>query len=80
MAVVMTPIEGSTNLQAVGYDTLQRELHIEFAGGNLYIFSEVPADVHSSLMGAKSKGSFFHASIKGKYPHRKPEKEKPKTE
>ena len=75
MSVAMMPVEGSTNIQKIGYDHLQRELHIEFSGGSVYVFTDVPPQLHTGLMHAKSKGSFFHANLKGQFQHRKLDQE-----
>lgn len=76
MGVTMVPVENSNNVKAYGYDAVAEELHMQFLGGSLYVFAHVPASIYSGLEAAKSKGSFFHANIKGQYPHRKVEQKK----
>lgn len=65
----MIPLEPvqSSNIAAVGYDTPNRVLAVQFSNGTLYHFKEVPADVIEAMKGAESKGSFFAKSIRGKY-------------
>ncbi|MCL2629649.1 MAG: KTSC domain-containing protein [Alphaproteobacteria bacterium] len=58
------PVE-SSNLKSVGFDS--GVLVIEFKSGSIYEYSDVPANVHSELMKAKSKGKYFHKNIKNTY-------------
>lgn len=55
----------SSNIVSVGHDPEKDELHVEFRGGNVYIYSGVDADKHAAMMKADSVGGFFHANIKG---------------
>lgn len=57
----------STNVKSVGYELSSNLLEIEFHGGRVYRYSNVPEGVYMSLMSAKSIGSFFHQHIKGNY-------------
>lgn len=59
----------SSHLAAVGYDAARRLLEIEFLGGSVYQYSNVPPNVHQSLMTAASHGSYFHAHIRGRFPY-----------
>ena len=61
----------SSNLRSVGYDRWARRLEIEFRGGRIYAYFDVPEYIHSQLMGASSKGRFFHYNIKGRYRYRR---------
>jgi hypothetical protein len=58
----------STNLRSIGYDAASMTLEIEFNDGGVYQYSRVPEGVYNSLMGAVSKGAFFHAHVKDRYP------------
>ncbi len=55
----------STNISSVGYDG--STMHILFNSGGLYAYHDVPSSVYNGLMGASSKGKYFHAYIKGRY-------------
>jgi hypothetical protein len=66
----MTPVESST-IKAIGYDVLNRELHVDFHGTGSYIYSNVPIQKASSLLNADSHGKHLNQIIKGQHPHRK---------
>jgi hypothetical protein len=57
----------SSNLKAVFYDAASSYLKIEFHGGRIYGYEQVPTAVHRGLMGAGSKGRYFHANIRNRY-------------
>jgi KTSC domain len=54
----------STNLRSVGYDQDSSTLEIEFNSGGIYQYFNVPVHIHSGLMTASSKGTYFDAHIK----------------
>ncbi len=60
------PVE-SSSLVSVGYDALSQVLEIEFTGGGLYHYFDVPEFVHRRLLGASSPGSFVNAVVKPNY-------------
>jgi len=60
----------SSNVRSAGYDPAKKELEIEFSTG-VYRFFEVPESVYDGFIGSGSKGSFFAANIKGKFPHQR---------
>lgn len=57
------PVE-SSNIRSIGYSESDQILEIEFHSGSVYIYHDVPADVHASLITADSIGSHFHYTIK----------------
>lgn len=57
----------SSNLSAVGYEAESGVLEVEFLGGAVYRYSDVPESEYDALMGADSKGKYFSANIKSKY-------------
>lgn len=57
----------STNLSRVRYDDSKNILEIEFQGGRVYQFFDVPKQVFEDLLNAESNGKFFHEQIKGHY-------------
>ena len=61
----------SSTIAAVGYDASDGTLEVEFHGGGTYQYSDVPASVYRGLVGAPSKGSYFHAHIRTTYPYRR---------
>ena len=62
-----TPVS-SSNLASVGYDAGSEILEIEFGGGRVYQYAEVPQEAYRALMNADSIGSHFHRHIREKYP------------
>lgn len=63
----------SSSLRSVGYDVADRILEVEFQDGGIYHYFDVPARVYRELMAAESKGSYFQASVKGRYAYRQGE-------
>lgn len=61
----------SSNVASVGYDSQQRVLEVEFTGGGVYRYSDVPPEVFLDLMDAPSVGKHLNANIKGRYQHTK---------
>jgi hypothetical protein len=59
----------SSNLSSVGYE--DHVLEIEFHSGSVYQYDNVPYSVYASLMTAVSKGRFFAAAVKDRYPCRR---------
>jgi hypothetical protein len=60
------PVE-SSSLVSVGYDAAEQTLEIEFAGGAVYRYFEVPDFVHRRLLGSSSPGRFVNAVVKPNY-------------
>lgn len=61
----------SSNLKSVGYDETMSILEIEFHGGRVYQYFNVPNHIYESLMKAASHGKYFHAYIKDRYRYRR---------
>lgn len=59
----MTPLR-SSNVAAAGYDPETRELHVEFAGGSTYVYSDVDAATAAGLMTAPSPGKYLNMHVK----------------
>lgn len=57
----------SSNLSSVGYDEADQVLEIEFNGGSVYQYFDVPKRVHQDLMNAASHGKYFHQYVKDNY-------------
>lgn len=58
----------SSNIDSVGYDPGSATLEIAFKGGGVYQYQNVPQGEYNGLMNASSKGSYFHANIRDRYP------------
>ena len=61
----------SSNINSIGYDADSQTLEIEFNNGAVYEYSGVPEGEHTGLMNAVSKGTYFNANIKNRYPFSK---------
>jgi len=56
----------SSNVLTIGYDAGTQTLRVEFKGGRIYEYSEVPLEKWEGL-NATSVGSYLHREIMGKY-------------
>ncbi|MBB4606146.1 hypothetical protein GGR59_002391 [Xanthomonas arboricola] len=65
-----TPVT-SSNISSIGYDADSQILEVEFNNGSVYEYSGVPENEHVGLMSADSKGTYFNANIKKRYPFSK---------
>lgn len=58
----------SSNIASIGYDADEQTLVVEFKGGRLYRYADVPKETHQALMRADSVGGYFARHIKGAHP------------
>lgn len=65
----MIPVD-SSNIESVGYDSGNRELHVRFLGNRTYVYSDVPSELFEEMLRAPSKGSFLNRAVKGAYAYR----------
>lgn len=61
----------SSNISAIGYDSDNQILEIEFNNGSVYQYSGVPEYEFEGIMNAASKGTYLNSNIKNKYPFSK---------
>lgn len=59
----------SSSLAAVGYSEVDNRLEVEFHNGSVYVYHEVPPEVHEALLDADSLGRYFNAHILRDYPY-----------
>jgi hypothetical protein len=57
----------SSNINAVGYDADTMTLEVEFTGGGVYRYADVPAETHAALVKAESVGRHFAAHIRNAF-------------
>jgi hypothetical protein len=57
----------SSNISSIGYDEETSTLEIEFHGGSVYQYLDVPLNVYEGLLNADSKGQYLAQHIKGYY-------------
>ncbi|HUO01948.1 MAG TPA: KTSC domain-containing protein [Rhizomicrobium sp.] len=65
--IARRPVVSSMMLSA-GYDESHAVLEIEFVTGHVYRYHAVPRRDWQGLMDAESKGRYFDAYIRDKYP------------
>jgi len=58
----------SSNIRSIGYDFNSMILEVEFNSGAVYQYNGVPQSEYNSLMNAGSKGAYFSANIRERYP------------
>lgn len=58
----------STAIQEIDYDAERAKLLVRFMSGEQYVYVGVPGEVHRSFLEADSKGRFFQAEIRDRYP------------
>ena len=61
----------SSMMRSAGYDEDHAVLEIEFVTGHVYRYHAVPRRDWQGLMDAESKGRYFDAYIRDKYPMRR---------
>jgi len=61
----------STAIRAIRYDEERQRLLVRFIDGDEYAYVGVPGEVHRSFAEADSKGRFFVAEIRDRYPYNK---------
>lgn len=61
----LTPIAHSSNIEARGYYPATQTMFVQFKGGKIYSYAEVPPELFAEWEAAPSAGSFFHARIRG---------------
>ena len=59
----------STAIQAIDYDEGRAKLLVRFISGERYVYVGVPGEVCRSFLDADSKGRFFQAEIRDRYPY-----------
>ena len=66
--MIRTNVE-SSQIASVGHDG--ELLEVEFKGGSVYQYADLPADTCAKMLASESVGKFFYANIKGKCRYRK---------
>ena len=62
----MQELESSV-VSGAGYS---RVLEIEFNSGRVYQYFDVDESVYQNFLASESKGKYFNANIRGKFPYR----------
>lgn len=58
----------STVVRRFAYDPTSRALDVEFVSGRRYRYAGVPLEVAEAFRSAFSKGRFFNARVRDRYP------------
>jgi hypothetical protein len=58
----------SSSLKSIGYDSDSKLLEVEFRSSAIYVYQDVPDWAVEGLMVARSKGRYFEARIRDRYP------------
>ena len=58
----------STAISSVGYDERSSVLEVEFEGGAVYDYFDVPPKIYQDLLKASSIGSFVSRQVRDQYP------------
>jgi len=58
----------SSSLRSIGYDRKTHTLEVEFASGGIYRYEEVPPQLWLELRQSPSKGKFFQAHVRDRFP------------
>ncbi|MFL5295434.1 MAG: KTSC domain-containing protein [Phenylobacterium sp.] len=59
----------SAAISEIDYDEGRAKLLVRFTSGERYVYVGVPGEVHRSFCEADSKGRFFQAQIRDRYPY-----------
>ena len=61
----------STAIRALAYDPDSRTLFVTFTSGEIYAYGEVAPEAYEAFRSAGSRGGFFAARIRDRYPYRR---------
>ena len=61
------PAVTSTAILRVEYDEFLHQLQITFAGGDTYVYYDVPRGVYAAFLRASSRGTYFNTCIRDHY-------------
>lgn len=53
--------------RSVGYDPATGVLELEFKGGRIYQYEQVPAELYPQFFDGRSVGHFYNSAIKGRF-------------
>lgn len=65
--IPLTPIDGSSLMDAAAHDPVTNTLAIRFKKGVVVHYNDVPAEVAAGLLSASSKGKYFAEAIRGRF-------------
>ncbi len=65
------PSVDSSVIREIDYDAARERLLVRFVSGDRYLYRNVPAKVGQSFLSADSKGRYFTAKVRDRYPYRR---------
>lgn len=68
---IIRNILASSNIQSIGYDEKKSILEVEFRGGSVYQYFDVPIEIYEGMLASSSAGFYFAKKIKGFFPFSK---------
>jgi lysyl-tRNA synthetase class 2 len=66
-SIARAPVNSSV-IRSIGYDADHAVLEVEFVSGQVYRYHFVPRRIWNELMLAESKGRYFDAHIRQRFP------------
>lgn len=57
-------IEGSSHIKSAGYDPVRHVMEVEFKGGEVYQYRDVPLEHYQGFMDSDSRGDYHHQNLK----------------
>jgi hypothetical protein len=57
-------IKDSSNLSAVDYDPVSKDMRVDFANGETYIYHKVPASTFGTIVSSESVGVSFQQLVR----------------
>lgn len=60
----------SSLIQRAIYDAARQTLAVTFTTGRIYLYFDVPPDVHAEFAAAESQGRYFNLRIRDRYAFR----------
>jgi XTP/dITP diphosphohydrolase len=76
--MIRLPVE-SSDIVSIGYDEPSQSLEVEFHGGRVYVYSNVPPEMHAQFLAADSHGYYFNTFIQGHFRYQRVEDGKTKA-
>lgn len=67
MVIALKPVEGSSQVEAFGYDMASRTLAVKFHRSATYHVKDVPSHLVEQFEKAPSLGKFFNAQFRGQF-------------
>ena len=61
----------SSAVRSIGYDAMAAILEVEFTSGRVYQYQGVPPEHYDKILRAESKGTYWNAHIKERFPFRR---------